>query len=107
MPCDCECSLALPYGGVGWSTVCECGVSTFLLTHLIRVAGLSLTIGEGTVLCVPLYFELMGFYCLYVFYGMILCFDVVISGWKILQSDCYYFVNVSMTWHDASQACHR
>ena len=40
-------------------------------------------------------------------YGMIFCFDFVISGWKILQSDCFYFVNVSMTWHDADQACHR
>ena len=34
-------------------------------------------------------------------------FFAILSGWKILQSDCYNYVNVPMTWHDASQACHR
>ena len=27
MPCDCWCSVGLPHGAVGWSTVCDCGIS--------------------------------------------------------------------------------
>ena len=27
MSCYCECSLALPHGAVGWSAVCDCGIS--------------------------------------------------------------------------------
>ena len=25
--CDCWCSVALPHGVVGWSAVCDCGIS--------------------------------------------------------------------------------
>ena len=25
--CYCICSMALPYGAVGWSAVCDCGIS--------------------------------------------------------------------------------
>ena len=25
--CDCQCALPLPNGIVGWSAVCECGIS--------------------------------------------------------------------------------
>ena len=25
--CDCYCSVALSYGVVGWSAVCDCGIS--------------------------------------------------------------------------------
>ena len=25
--CHCICSVALPYGAVGWSAVCDCGIS--------------------------------------------------------------------------------
>ena len=27
MSCDCLCSVALPRGSVGWSAVCDCGIS--------------------------------------------------------------------------------
>ena len=27
MPCYCKCSLALPRDDVGWSAVCDCGIS--------------------------------------------------------------------------------
>ena len=27
MSCDCICSVALPHGAVGWSAVCDCGIS--------------------------------------------------------------------------------
>ena len=27
MSCDCYCSMALPHGPVGWSAVCNCGIS--------------------------------------------------------------------------------
>ena len=27
MSCDCPCSVALPHGTVGWSAVCDCGIS--------------------------------------------------------------------------------
>ena len=27
MSCCCICSVALPYGAVGWSAVCDCGIS--------------------------------------------------------------------------------
>ena len=27
MSCYCECSVALPHGAVGWSLVCDCGIS--------------------------------------------------------------------------------
>ena len=29
MSCDCLCSVALPHVVVGWSAVCDCGISTF------------------------------------------------------------------------------
>ena len=25
--CDCYCSVALPHGDVGWSALCDCGIS--------------------------------------------------------------------------------
>ena len=39
MSCDCKCSVALPHGAVGWSAVCDCGISwsyalTFCTTRL-------------------------------------------------------------------------
>ena len=27
MSCDCKCSVSLPHGVVGWSAVCDCGMS--------------------------------------------------------------------------------
>ena len=27
MFCDCKCYVALPGGAMGWSTVCDCGIS--------------------------------------------------------------------------------
>ena len=27
MYCYCKCSVALPHGAVGWSAVCDCGIS--------------------------------------------------------------------------------
>ena len=27
MSCDSQCSVALPHGGMGWSAVCDCGIS--------------------------------------------------------------------------------
>ena len=27
MSCDGQCSMALPHGAVGWSVVCDCGIS--------------------------------------------------------------------------------
>ena len=27
MDCDCYCSLTLPHGAMGWSAVCDCGIS--------------------------------------------------------------------------------
>ena len=27
MSCYCNCSVALPHGVVGWSAVCDCGIS--------------------------------------------------------------------------------
>ena len=27
MPCDCYCSVAVPHGAVGWSAVCDGGIS--------------------------------------------------------------------------------
>ena len=27
MSCDSQCSVALPHGAVGWSAVCDCGIS--------------------------------------------------------------------------------
>ena len=27
MSCDSQCSVALPHGAVGWSEVCDCGIS--------------------------------------------------------------------------------
>ena len=27
MYCYCNCSMALPHGAVGWSAVCDCGIS--------------------------------------------------------------------------------
>ena len=27
MSCNCVCSVALPRGAVGWSAVCDCGIS--------------------------------------------------------------------------------
>ena len=27
MYCYCKCSLALPHAAVGWSAVCDCGIS--------------------------------------------------------------------------------
>ena len=27
MSCYCKCSVALPHGAVGWSVVCDCGIS--------------------------------------------------------------------------------
>ena len=33
MSCDCYCSVALPHAAVGWSAVCDCGISwTYSLT---------------------------------------------------------------------------
>ena len=41
MSCYCICSLALPYGAVGGSAVCDCGtcISSYLLTFFYLVAG--------------------------------------------------------------------
>ena len=25
--CHCKCSVALPHGAVGWSAMCDCGIS--------------------------------------------------------------------------------
>ena len=34
--CGCLCSVSLPHGAVGWSAVCECGISwSYLLTCCI------------------------------------------------------------------------
>ena len=30
MSCDCYCSVAHPRGAMGWSAVCDCGISRFL-----------------------------------------------------------------------------
>ena len=27
MSCYCKCSVALPHGAMGWSAVCDCGIS--------------------------------------------------------------------------------
>ena len=27
MSCYCKCSLALPHSAMGWSAVCDCGIS--------------------------------------------------------------------------------
>ena len=27
MSCYCKCPMALPHGAVGWSAVCDCGIS--------------------------------------------------------------------------------
>ena len=27
LSCYCKCSVALPYGAMGWSAVCDCGIS--------------------------------------------------------------------------------
>ena len=27
LSCDCNCSIALPHGGVGWSVVCDCCIA--------------------------------------------------------------------------------
>ena len=27
MSCDCKCSVAHPCGAMGWSAVCDCGIS--------------------------------------------------------------------------------
>ena len=27
MSCESQCSVALPHGAVGWSTVCDCNIS--------------------------------------------------------------------------------
>ena len=27
MSCYCKCSVTLPHGAVGWSAVCDCGIS--------------------------------------------------------------------------------
>ena len=27
MSCDSQCSVALPHGAVGWSVICDCGIS--------------------------------------------------------------------------------
>ena len=27
MYCYCKCSVALPHGAVGWSAMCDCGIS--------------------------------------------------------------------------------
>ena len=27
MSCYCKCSMTLPHGAVGWSAVCDCGIS--------------------------------------------------------------------------------
>ena len=27
MSCYCKCSMALPHGAVGWSEICNCGIS--------------------------------------------------------------------------------
>ena len=35
MFCDSGCSVALPYGMVGWSAVCDCG---FLLNQYLTIA---------------------------------------------------------------------
>ena len=42
MYCYCKCSLALLHGAVGWSAVCDCGISlsyslTFLLHGVIKI----------------------------------------------------------------------
>ena len=32
MPCDCYCPVALPRGTLGWSAVCDCGITFLLLS---------------------------------------------------------------------------
>ena len=39
MSCDCLCSLTLPHGAVGWSAVCECGISLSYLLHFVLGPG--------------------------------------------------------------------
>ena len=37
MLCDCYCSVALPHGAVGWSAVCDCGISLIYSFTLLAV----------------------------------------------------------------------
>ena len=38
MSCYSKCSVALPHGAVGWSAVCDCGISwSYSLTLLPRI----------------------------------------------------------------------
>ena len=38
MSCDCKCSEALPHGTVGWSSLCECGISWSYLLVLLSLS---------------------------------------------------------------------
>ena len=33
MYCYYKCSVALPHGAMGWSAVCDCGISLIILTY--------------------------------------------------------------------------
>ena len=33
MYCYYKCSVALPHGAVGWSAVCDCGISLIILAY--------------------------------------------------------------------------
>ena len=37
MACHCKCYVALPHSAVGWSAVCDCGISDH--SHLILTVG--------------------------------------------------------------------
>ena len=34
--CDCYCFVALPYSAVGWSAMCDCGISGNRLTYYFK-----------------------------------------------------------------------
>ena len=36
MSCDCYCFVALPYGAVGWSAMCDCGISGNRLNYFFQ-----------------------------------------------------------------------
>ena len=38
MSCDSHCSVALPHGIMGWSAVCDCGISLSYLLALLRIS---------------------------------------------------------------------
>ena len=37
MSCDSQCSVALPYGAVGWSVLCACGIPLSYALLLVKV----------------------------------------------------------------------